>query len=109
MGDVSGILFPLVFAAFFAFVLWSAFSRKGKGRMLGGSIETTAAHQVSRADGLVKTTIRAHTIVANDGSRHVGLELSRNAKLGFQVTPIKLTRQEAETLIHMLREVTNQV
>ena len=101
------ILLPL-FLAFFAFVMWSIFSKAGKGRMLGGSILRSASQEISKSQGIVTTSLRAHVIEAKDGSRHVGLELSKNAKLSASMTPFKLTRYETETLINMLREVASE-
>lgn len=108
MDDIAGKIFPIVFIGFFAFVLWSMFSKSGKGRMLGGTIITTAKDEITTSSGISKTALRAHAIEAKNGTKHVGLELSQNAKLAASMTPIKLSKQEAETLIAMLREVIDK-
>ena len=103
------LVFGLIFVAFLAFVMWSMFSKAGKGKMLGGSILSSASQEITQSKGIQSTAIRAHTIQAKDGSRHVGLELSQNAKLSARMIPIKLTKHEAETLSTMLSEVANDV
>ena len=93
---------------FFAYVLWSMFSKKGKGKMLGGTIIDTAKDEIVQKKGVATMALRAHVIEAKDGTRHVGLELSENAKLAASVTPIKLSKKEAETLIGMIRETADK-
>ncbi len=105
MNDLISSIFLIIFIGFMAFVFWSMFSKKGKGRMLGGTIIHTAKYEVVQTEGIAKTIIRAHVIETKTGSKHVGLELSESAKLAVSMTPIKLTKQEAESLIYMVKEV----
>ncbi|GJM08389.1 MAG: hypothetical protein DHS20C11_06650 [Lysobacteraceae bacterium] len=105
---LTGAIFPIMFVAFFAFIMWSMFSKAGKGRMLGGVIIDTAKDEITIKRGIAKMALRAHVVEARNGRRHVGLELSQNAKLGASMTPIKLSRHEAEALIGMLREVIDK-
>jgi ABC-type Na+ efflux pump permease subunit len=108
MDDIAGKILPIIFFGFFAFVLWSMFSKAGKGRMLGGTIIDTAKDEITSNEGIAKTALRAHVVEAKNGTKHVGLELSQNAKLAASMTPIKLSKKEAETLIGMLREVVDK-
>jgi hypothetical protein len=98
----------LIFFGFMGFVLWSMFSKTGKGRMLGGKIVHTANDEILQTQGMNKTAIRAHLIETKSGSKHVGIELSDNAKLAASMRPIKLTKQEAESLINMIKEVADK-
>lgn len=108
MGDIVDKVMLLAFVAFFVFIFWSLFSKSGKGRLLGGKILTTAKDEIIKKEGISKTALRAHLVEAKDGTKHVGLELSQNAKLAASMTPIKLSKQEAETLISMIREVADK-
>lgn len=76
--------------------------------MLGGTIIDTAKDEITTSEGIAKIALRAHVVEAKNGAKHVGLELSQNAKLAASMTPIKLSKQEAETLIGMLREVVDK-
>ncbi len=98
----------LIFFGFMGFVLWSLFSKTGKGRMLGGKIVYTANDEIVQTQGINKTAIRAHLIETKSGSKHVGIELSDNAKLAASMRPIKLSKQEADTLAAMIKEMANQ-
>ncbi|WP_221801519.1 hypothetical protein [Oceanobacter mangrovi] len=108
MDNVLSNVSLLIFFGFMGFVLWSMFSKTGKGRILGGKIVHTANDEIIQAQGTNKTTIRAHVIETNSGSKHVGIELSDNAKLAASMRPIKLTKQEAESLINMIKEVVEK-
>lgn len=101
--------FPIIFVAcFFTFIFWSMFSKKGKGRMLGGSIIHTSSEEIIHTKGIAKSVIRAHVVETKGGSKHIGIELSENAKLAASMKPIKLTKEEAQKLIRMLSEVANR-
>ncbi|RNC83166.1 MAG: hypothetical protein ED557_10670 [Balneola sp.] len=91
-----------------AFVFWSMFSKKGKGRMLGGSIIHTSSEEIIQTKGIAKSVIRTHVVEAKNGSKHIGIELSENAKLAASMTPIKLTKEEAQKLVRMITEVANR-
>ena len=97
-----------LFAGFFAFVLYSMFSKKGKGRMMGGDIVDTATNEIAQSSGMLSTKIRAHVIQPKSGAKHVSLEISENAKLGASMKPVRLSKQEAQTLIGMLNEVVSK-
>lgn len=101
-------IFILVFAAFFVFVLYSMFSKRGKGMMLGGEIVDTATSEIDQSSGMLSTKIRAHVIRSKTGNKHIGIEISENAKLGASMKPLKLTKREAEKLIGMLNEVVSK-
>ena len=98
----------IAFAAFFGFVLYSMFSKKGKGMMMGGDIVDTATDEIAQTSGMLSTRIRAHVIQPKSGVKHVSLEISENAKLGASMKPVRLSKQEAETLIGMLNEVVSK-
>ncbi|MEO2266820.1 hypothetical protein V1358_05870 [Pseudoalteromonas sp. YIC-656] len=97
-----------IFFGFMGFVLWSMFSKTGKGLMLGGKIVHTANDEITQTQGIKKTAIRVHLIETKSGTKQVGIELSDNAKLAASMTPIRLSKQEAETLINMIKEVTDK-
>lgn len=99
---------PFIFLAFMAYVIWSMFSKSGKGRMLGGKILESASNEIVQKNGMVTLTLRSHLIESSSGRRHIGLELSQNAKLGASMVPIKLSKAEAEKLIGMLREIAEK-
>jgi hypothetical protein len=76
--------------------------------MLGGTIIHTSSEEIIHNKGIVKSIIRAHLIETKSGSKHVGIELSDNAKLAASMRPIKLDREEAEILIRMIRDIANR-
>lgn len=76
--------------------------------MLGGTIIHTASDEIIHTKGIAKSVIRAHLVETKSGSKHVGIELSENAKLAASMKPIKLTKEEAEKLIGMIREIADR-
>lgn len=108
MNELFENISPVVFVAFFAFVMYSMFSKKGKGIMMGGNIVDTANDQIVQSSGMLTTKIRAHVIQSKSGERHLGLEISENVKLGASMKSVKLSKQEAEKLIGMLNEVVSK-
>jgi hypothetical protein len=96
----------ILFIPFFAYVFYSIFSKKGKGRMLGGSIVDTSSDEITQKSGMLTTTIRAHVVESKSGDKHVGIEISENAKLGASFKPIKLSKSEADTLVRMINEAS---
>jgi len=98
-------LFLFVFVAIAGFALFTLFTSRGKGLMFGGRIVASASDEIRQSSGLLTTTLRAHVVEASGGSKHVGIEISENAKLGASFKPLKLSKGEAETLIRMLSEV----
>ncbi len=108
MNGLFSFLPLILFAGFMAFVFWSMFSKKGKGRMLGGSIIHTSSEEIIHTKGIAKSVIRAHVVESKNGSKHIGIELSENAKLAASMKPIKLTKEEAQKLIRMITEVANR-
>ncbi len=108
MQALTDNIFYVVFVAFFLFVMYSIFSKKGKGKMMGGEIVETSANEIVQSSGILTTTIRTHVIKSKTGGRHIGIEISENAKLGASMKPIKLSKQEAEKLIGMLSEAVSK-
>lgn len=102
------IILPLLCLGGLVFFCWSLFSKAGKGRLLGGTIVDTANDEITTKGGLAKVALRAHVVQTKNGSKHIGLEVFQNSKLAVNLTPINLTKQEAETLIGMLREVADK-
>lgn len=76
--------------------------------MLGGTIIHTSSEEIIHTKGIAKSVIRAHLIETKNGTKHVGIELSDNAKLAVSMRPIKLDKEEAERLIRMIREIANR-
>lgn len=76
--------------------------------MLGGEIIGTAKDDIQQSSGMLTTKIRAYVIQSKSGNKHIGLEISENAKLGASLKPIKLSKQEAEKLIGMLNDVVSK-
>ena len=98
----------LLFLGFSGYALWSMFSKSGRGRMLGGEIIDSAADEIVQKEGALTSTIRAHVIQTTSNTKHVGLEISENAKLGASFRPMKLSKKEAETLVKMINEVLSK-
>ena len=101
-------LFIAFFVVFGGMVAFTLFTSRGKGLMLGGKIMATASEEVRQSSGMLTTTVRAHVVEARGGGKHVGIEISENAKLGASFKPLKLSKGEAETLIGMLNEVVSK-
>ncbi|TGD70531.1 hypothetical protein E4634_21015 [Mangrovimicrobium sediminis] len=89
---------------FFIFVMYSMFTRKGRGMILGGNIVSTSGEEIEQKSGMISRRILSHTVEAKDGTKHVGIEISENAMLGKSLKSIRLSRQEAEKFVRMLNE-----
>ena len=96
------------FAVFAAYVGYSMFSKRGKGRMLGGTIIDTASEEIVQKSGILTTSIKAHVVETKNQEKLVGLEISENAKLGASFKPIRLTKTEAEKLMRMISETVSK-
>ena len=98
-------LFALAFVSYFVF---SVFTKKGRGKMMGGTIVETISTEVVQKEGMQTTTISAHVIQPKRGIPHVALEIHEKSKFGFSIRPIQLQREEARTLIRMLDEAVKK-
>jgi hypothetical protein len=100
--------FYLVFAGIFVFVLYSLFTKHGKGRMLGGTITETLPDEIVQKKGMVTTTVRVHVVDSNQPEKLVGVEISESAKLGASFKPISLSKSDALKLAGMLNEAASK-
>jgi hypothetical protein len=104
MNNIVFLAVPLIIG----FVLYTMFTKSGKGRMLGGTIIDSSSEEIIQKSGMLTTAIRAHVVESKTKGKHVGLEISEGAKLGASFKPIKLSKPEAETLIRMLSEAVSK-
>jgi len=101
-------LFDYFFWVFFvgiaAYIVYSLFTKRGKGRMFGGEIVETLLPTISKRRGMVRTNIKVHLIKPSDrpNERDIGIEFSRSAVLAWNMTPITLTAQEASQLRELI-------
>lgn len=87
-----------------AYIAYSVFTKRGKGRMFGGEIIKTLPPTISKRRGMVRTHIKVHLIKPSDrpNERDVGIELCHFAVLAWNMTPIILTAQEALQLNELI-------
>lgn len=93
---------------FFLYVLYTMFSKRGRGNLLGGTIIDSSREEITQKVGMIKTTIRAHVIESKTKNKHIGLEIAATSILSADIKPIKLSKSEAETLVRMLREAISR-
>ena len=98
----------LLFFAALGWTIWSLFTKRGRGRMLGGQIIATATGEIVIKDDPVTSTLMVHAIEAKNGQRHIGIEISDRSIISAHVTPIQLSKSEAESLVRMLNEMIKQ-
>ena len=102
------ILVPLFFAVFITYFVFSIFTKKGKGRLLGGRIIRTIDTEIKQSKGITRTTIRAHVInTKHEAENSISIELNQHAFLGWSMNAMSLTKSEAKILISMLQEAAN--
>jgi hypothetical protein len=92
--------FWVFFVAIAAYIAYSLFTKRGKGRMFGGEIVETLLPTISKRRGMMRTNIKVHLIKPSDrpNERDIGIEVSHSAVLAWSMTPIILTAQEAAQL-----------
>jgi len=102
------VLVPLFFLCFIAYFVFSIFTKKGKGRLLGGKIVRTIDTEIKQSKGIARTTIRAHVIDRKKSVENsISIELNQHAFLAWSMMPINLSKEEAKTLVSMLQEAIN--
>lgn len=102
------IFVPLFFVVFIAYFVFSIFTKKGKGRLLGGTIVRTIGTEIKQSKGITRTTIRAHIIdMKHHAENSISIELNQHAFLGWSMNAMTLTKSEAKTLIEMLQEAAD--
>jgi hypothetical protein len=96
--------FWIFFVGIAAYIAYSVFTKRGKGRMFGGEILKTLLPTISKKRGMMTTKIKVHLIKPADrpNERDVGIEMSHSAILAWQMTPITLTSQEASQLKELI-------
>ena len=88
--------FYLFFFGFIAFFLYSVFTKHGRGRMFGGKIVGTLNESIVQTSGINKTIMKIHLIEKKSGEKHVGVDLTDNAKLAWSMRPLTFTQSEAK-------------
>jgi len=110
MDTLSVLIFPILVFSLIGFVLYSMYSKSGKGRMLGGTIIKTAREEITQKSGITTRSIRSHVIEKkNSKQRHIGIEIFDSQKLGASLKPVILSKNEAEKLVRMLNESMQQI
>ena len=96
--------FWVFFVAFAAYIAYSLFTKRGKGRMFGGEIIETLQPTISKKRGMMRTNIKVHLVKPRDrpNERDVGIEMSHSAMLAWSMTPITLTAREAAQLKELI-------
>ena len=100
--DIFAILIPI---AVVLFILFSIFTKRGKGFLFNGRITKTIEGKIKETGGLNNISIHVHVIESSSESEAgVGLEIHQSAILGWSVTPINLSKTNAKQLISMLQQ-----
>jgi hypothetical protein len=96
--------FWVFFVALAAYIAYSLFTKRGKGRMFGGEIIETLQPTISKRRAMMRTNIKVHLVKpkGRPNERDVGIELSHSAALAWSMTPIILTAQEAAQLRELI-------
>lgn len=92
--------------AFFAFIGWSVFSRKGRSRQFGGDFAWSSEPYVIDESSGGKQALIVHRVQPPDLTEphKVGLELRFTSALAFSMTPLSLSAEQALKLAHDLEK-----
>ncbi len=98
--------FPIVlFSAFIGWILYSNFTKKGRGLVLGGEIEKTLDREVENSDSFVKTKIKVHILKPrNSEENRIIIEYLNKTKMHWNSTDINLSKSEVKEMISLLNE-----
>jgi hypothetical protein len=101
---------PILFAAFFGYVLWTLFSRKGRGKALGGEIVWSGPEKKVGGTSLSKEVVTVHLIRTSNPSDpfSIGVEYRATALMAASTTPIKLTTEQAGELARDIDKALEQ-
>ncbi len=98
--------FPVVlFSTFIGWVLYSNFTKKGRGLVLGGEIEKTLDREVENSEGFVKTKIKVHILKpTNSEENRIIIEYLNKSKMHWNSTDINLSKNEVKEMCKLLNE-----
>ena len=92
---------------FLAFVIYMSFSKRGRGRMLGGKIKWSGQYHLIDKQKFAgsESRLQVHAIEGKAGEEDkVGLELRHKSYMGFSVQPISLTVEQAKWVAQEIQE-----
>ena len=97
----------LFFLGFMGYVIFSAFSKRGRGKMLGGKIVWSGKYHLideHKFSGS-KSHVQVHAIETKPNEApKVGIELRHKAYTAFSVQPISLTLEQASEISEELKQ-----
>ena len=100
--------FEYIFFALFALVVgtfvYKIIKNRGfKGAMFGAPIQNTVGEVAGRDTGMMKVSVRVHTLGDKDVGYEVGLELVAKSFASYQMMPAKLSPADANRLASLLQ------
>ncbi len=94
-------LFGLFLLIFGSYVIFQVVTKGFKGALFGGRISKSYGEVKLAKKGMMSTGLGVHGITTDDGSR-IGIEIVHKSPFGFQMTPVTLTKTEAQELAQLL-------
>lgn len=103
------ILIPVLAITFFGFFAYSAFSKRGKSLYFEGKIVRSIEKGIKRRRGILNAGIKVHVLETNNPAlkNMVGLEITQSSGFSYSMTPISISKDEANQLIEMLQQAVN--
>lgn len=95
-------LFFILFFAVFGWIIFAAFTKRGRNFTFGGEILKTYDGGESNLKKLIHT-IKVHAIDCDD-TRKIGLEVNGSRFAEHEMIPLVLTVEDAKKLINSLDE-----
>ena len=105
---MDNLIFYIFFFGILAFIVYSVFTKGGKGFLFGGKIIETLNDSIIQKRGITKTTIKIHIIEKKQKEKYVGIELTENAKLSWSMKPVTISKEDAQKLVNMLNDAINK-
>ena len=102
------IFFLAVILIIVAIAIWMIFKRGLLGSMLGGEVEKTYGEVYFSSHGMVSHVFKVHRLI-KDASPIIALEYRQGTSGGFQMIPLRLTKNEASKLAALLNEAANEI
>ncbi len=107
--DWIGLLISGIVILFFGSLLFHIIKYGGfRGSMFRARIVETYGSVDSNIGGSVRTSVKVHRL-ENGNDFTIGMECISKSITGSDVTPLKLSRQDVEKLIHILQNAIKKV
>lgn len=97
-------LFWVVFAAVALFFVYRIVRHGGfRGALFGADIERTIGFVEGERRAGARTQLKVHVLSGSSGDRAIGIEFVEKGFLSYSMTPVTLSRSEAQRLAELLQ------